>query len=171
MSAKLAIHSQCCKKSVQTVHFSSLSRALVPAHITADFALRSLHVLHFWMATCLVINTFHDVVLFKCPTLFLHLLAFSMFSPMSDQTIPRWRKNYPPMEKKLSPDGEKIIPWSRFSASGENLSRSLGLTIPQCRQKCKQSDGKYLLPARRNSLYISKKSSCSDTMQENARQK
>ena len=68
----------------------------------------------------------------------------------SDQTIPRWRKNNPPMEKKLS-----LGPV--FSASGENLSRSLGLTIPRCRQKCRQSDGKYPLPARSNSLYISKK--------------
>ncbi len=70
------------------------------------------------MTTCLVINTFHNVVLFKCPTLFLHLLAFSMFSPMSDQFIPWKRSNYPPMEKKQSPDGEKIIPWSRFLRIG-----------------------------------------------------
>ena len=85
------------------------------------------------MATCLVINTFHDVVLFKCPTLFLHLLAFSMFSPMSDQIIPWKRSNYPPMEKKLSPDGEKTIPRWRKNYPPVPFFRIGGEFIPLIR--------------------------------------
>ena len=132
-TAKLRSSSSFSKKSEQSVHFFCFSSALarVRTHYH-DFSYALLTLLHSPWFTCLNISELRSVKLpipaytrialvLALMLLLLRILFFPYrrsFLPYgAEKIIPRCRKNYPSVQKKLSLGAGKTLPWDNFPFS------------------------------------------------------